>query len=82
MGMSSLTFFGIVMSLKQLYNSLTHGDPDSAIWNTVQLDGGVVGYSVSKIINNPALCDRICLDAPGWLAAIMGIAAGAFPDAV
>ncbi len=73
---------GKFSGVTELYNSLTHGDPDSTIWNTVQLDNGVVGYSVSKIINDPALCDRICLDVLGWLAAIMGIAAGAFPDAV
>jgi hypothetical protein len=66
----------------ELYNSLTHGDPDSAMWNTIQLENGVIGYSVTKIVNNPALCDEICLNTLGWLAAIMGIAAGAFPEAV
>jgi hypothetical protein len=65
----------------ELYNSLTHGDPDSAIWNTIQLDNGAVGYSVSKIVNNPALCDEICLNTLGWLAAIIGISAGVFPEA-
>jgi hypothetical protein len=65
----------------QFYNSLTHGDPDSAIRNTFQLNGGAAGYSVSKIIDAPALCDRICYETLGWLAALLGIMAKVFPEA-
>jgi len=64
----------------KLYNSLTHGDPDSAIWNTIQLDDGEVGYSVSKIINDPVLCDRICFDTLSWLVAVLGIMAKVFSE--
>ncbi len=64
-----------------LYNSLTHGGPDSAIWNTIQLDDGKAGYSVSKIIDAPALCDRICYETLGWLAALLGIMEKVFSEA-
>jgi len=70
---------GKFQGVTELYNSLTHGDPDSAIWNTIQLDNGAVGYSVSKIVNNP-VCDEICLNTLGWLAAIIGISADVFPE--
>ncbi len=66
----------------QLYNSLTHGDPDSAIWNTIRLGDGKAGYSVSKIIDDPVLCDRICYETLGWLAALLGIMAKVFSEAI
>lgn len=64
----------------RLYNSLTHGDPDSAIWNTIQLDNGDTGYAVSKIIDDGALCDRICFESLSWLVAVLGITTKVFSE--
>ncbi|GAC1354988.1 MAG: hypothetical protein NVS4B11_24880 [Ktedonobacteraceae bacterium] len=66
----------------ELYNSLTHGDPNSSMWNIIQLDDGKLGYSVSKIIDDPLLCDRICYEVLSWLVAILGIIAKVFSEAV
>jgi len=63
------------------YNSLIHGDPDSASWNLVKIKDGVVGYGVSKIIDNPSLCDEICLEGITWLTILISMAAAIFPDA-
>ena len=66
----------------ELYNSLTHGDPASAIWNIIQLNNGAVGYSVSKIINDPVLCDRVCLNTLGWLVVILVVSEKVFSEAI
>jgi hypothetical protein len=66
----------------ELYNSLTHGDPASAIWNIIKLDDGALGYSVSKITNDPVLCGRVCLNTLGWLVAILAISEKVFSEAI
>jgi hypothetical protein len=66
----------------ELYNSLTHGDPASARWNLIQLEDGAIGYSVSKISNDPVLCDRVCLNALGWLVVILAISERVFSEAI
>jgi len=65
----------------EIYNSLTHGDPNSAIWNIIQLGNGV-GYSVSKIINDPVLCEKVCLNTLGWLVVILVMSENAFSEAM
>jgi len=62
-------------------NSLTHGSPESADWNTINLDDGRLGFGVSKNLDNPGLCDEICDDVIPWLVVIGGMMAKIFPDA-
>lgn len=63
------------------YNSLTHGDPDSAVWNLINIGDGRAGYSVSKIIDDPSLCDDVCLEGVTWITILMTMAATIFPEA-
>ena len=66
--------------IKNLYNSLTHGDPVSANWNLVQLSDNGLGYSVGKVINDPKLCDFICFQSYGYLIVLMAMMAACFPS--
>ena len=75
-------FPGIEGEITRLLNSLSHGDPESAVWSLVQLDAGGVGHGVSKIVDNPALCDKVCLDASTWLAVLLGMMSAIFPEAI
>ncbi|AIC17177.1 DUF5677 domain-containing protein [Nitrososphaera viennensis] len=74
-------FPNIGRMLTPVYNSLTHGDPESALWNLVQTRDGGVGYSVSKILNNPSLCDKICFEGSTWLLVLTSMAITIFPKA-
>ena len=56
-----------------------HGDPDSAMWNLVQVSNGKLGHAVSKILKNPSLCDKVCLDAAIWLGVLLGMTNVIFP---
>ena len=62
------------------YNSLTHGDPESAYWNLIKTKDGNIGYTVSKILDNPELCDNISLDGSTWLLILISMATAIFPD--
>ncbi len=62
-------------------NSLTHGDPASAMWNLVETSEGEMGHAVSKILDRPDLCDRVCGDAAAWMAVLVGMMHAVFPDA-
>ncbi len=62
------------------FNSLTHGDPVAANWNLVQLSNNSLGYSVGKVINDPKLCDFICIQAYCYLIVLMGMMAACFPN--
>jgi len=61
-------------------NSLTHGDPASAMWNLVQTGEGSVGHAVSKILNRPDLCDKVCMDAAAWLSVLLAMMEAIFPE--
>lgn len=74
-------FPNIGRMLTPVYNSLTHGDPESALWNLVQTRDGGIGYSVSKILDNPSLCDKICLEGSTWLLVLTSMAITIFPKA-
>ncbi len=63
------------------FNSLLHGKPDSAPWNTIALDGGKPGYASSKILDRPDLCDDVCAQALTWLVIVMAMMLAYFPDA-
>lgn len=61
-------------------NDMVHGKPDSAFSNLVSLDINQTGYTVSKSLVRPDLCDKICADVLIWLTAIMGMMAFYFPN--
>ena len=60
-------------------NHLVHGDPMSSDFNLVELGEGIMGYTVSKALNNPSLCDFICFEATGWLIVLLGMMCACFP---
>lgn len=60
-------------------NSATHGDPFSAQWNLLNIDGKTA-FPVSKNLHQPALVDEICAEAIPWLASTMGMMGAAFGD--
>ena len=72
-------FPGAAREFTQLYNSIMHGDPDSAMWNLVQVSNGKLSHAVSKILKNPSLCDKVCLDAAIWLGVLLGMTNVIFP---
>lgn len=62
-------------------NSLTHGDPASAHWNLVDIGNEQVGHGVGKMLNNPDLCDSVCVQASAWMTVTMALMPAIFPDA-
>jgi hypothetical protein len=62
------------------FNSLIHGKPDSAKWSLVSLGNGQFGHGVSKILDNPQLCDQICIDAAVWLSSVVVIMLESFAE--
>ena len=73
-------FSDVGRMITPFYNSLTHGDPESASWNLIKTNDGDIGYSVSKILDNPELCDKISLDGSTWLLILISMATAIFPD--
>jgi hypothetical protein len=63
------------------FNTLMHGKPDSAPWNTISLDSGKPGYASSKILDRPDLCDDVCAQALTWLVIVRVMMLAYFPDA-
>ena len=59
-------------------NSLLHATPDSAYYNVVPMDDSRVGFSPSKILNHPKLCDDLCADTLPTLEMILGMMAAYF----
>lgn len=53
------------------FNSIIHGKPDSAKWSVIDFEDGQFGHGPSKILNNPRLCDEICMDASVWLSSVL-----------
>ena len=60
-------------------NSLTHGDPASAMWNLVETEPGKVGHAVSKLLERPDICDKVCMDTATWMAVLLGMMHAIFP---
>lgn len=48
-------------------NGVLHGKPESAIWTTVQIGADQWGQLPSKMLNDPALCDKICMETDSLL---------------
>ena len=67
--------------LTAAFNSLLHGKPDSALWNTISLDNDRPAYASSKILDRPDLCDEVCANTLPWLVVTMAMMAAYFPDA-
>lgn len=61
-------------------NDIIHGKPASAAWTLIQLDGDEWGQAVSKITDNPALCDKVCAEADSWLMMIYVMMGILFPQ--
>ncbi|EAR08898.1 hypothetical protein [Reinekea blandensis] len=61
-------------------NSLVHGKPDSAPWNSVLMGDGKYGHAPSKITNNPELCNELCADVLPWLTIITSMMCAYFPN--
>lgn len=57
------------------FNSLTHGDPASSLHNLTFTDGGEPVFGVSKDLDRPELCDRVCEEVSLWLGHLI-LAAG------
>jgi hypothetical protein len=70
----------MVKTITETFNHLVHGDPIGAEWNLVQSQKTGLGYSVGKVLNDPELCDFICVNSYLYLATILGIMAGCFPE--
>lgn len=66
--------------LTAAFNSLLHGKPDSAPWNTIALGSGQPGYASSKILDRPDLCDEVCAHTLTWLVIVMAMMLAYFPD--
>ncbi len=75
-------FPGCGPEMTRSLNSLTHGDPASAMWTLVSTGEGSVGHAVSKMLTRPDLCDSICRDAAAWLAILLAMMHAVFPEAV
>ncbi|MBT6228080.1 MAG: hypothetical protein HOI47_15660 [Candidatus Scalindua sp.] len=63
-------------------NSLVHGKPDSAPWNSVIMNDGQFGHAPSKMVSNPSLCDELCADVIPWLSIIPSMICAYFPEAM
>lgn len=66
-------------NLTRTLNSLTHGDPASSIWNLVMI-GGKPGYAVSKILDNPVLCDKASIESAMFLSLLHELMIELFPE--
>ncbi len=62
-------------------NSITHGKPDSARWSVIDIGEGRVAHGVSKLLDNPNLCDKVCDDTASWLLMISIMMGIVFPPA-
>ncbi|HEY4846980.1 MAG TPA: hypothetical protein VIH87_04085 [Methylocella sp.] len=72
-------FPGVGGTITDRMNSLTHGDPESAMWNTIKTGDASYSHPVSKILDRPDICDHVCLEAASWLAVLIGMAIAIFP---
>lgn len=65
--------------IKRRHNSDVHGDPFSVKNSFTALKTGTRGYSSSKILDNPELCDQVCFESCCYLIVIMGRMIEIFP---
>lgn len=70
----------VAKQIGETFGHIVHGDPLGSQWNLVHLSDGGLGYSVGKVINDPELCDFICLQSYCYLIVLMGMMAACFPE--
>ncbi len=71
---------GVEPEVTRQLNSIVHGDPDSAQFSLVRMGRGGVGHGVSKNLDDPNLCDKVCMEAAAWLSVLLGMMQAVFPD--
>lgn len=81
LGDRRLKHIAIDSSFTSEYNSLTHGDPASAIFNLTFDGQGEPIFGVSKDLESPEVCDRVCSEATVWLGELLLTASRLFPEA-
>jgi len=63
-----------------MMNAIIHGKPDCAVWSLVPIDDEKFGHGVSKILENPKLCDEICMNTIPWLLCVFCMMTAYFPE--
>lgn len=66
--------------LRKTYNSLIHGDPQSALTSAVLLADGTAGYTTGKDLGSPARADDICQQATAYAMVLTVRCAQVFPS--
>ncbi len=61
-------------------NHLIHGDPASSDLNLVSLGDAGMGYTPSKALQSPDVCDFVCFFALPWLVVLLGMMYVCFPE--
>ncbi len=77
---ASEKFTGIGADFTKPFNSILHGKPDSAIWSLTPIDEDKIGHGASKNLDNPALCDDVCIQSAAWLTVVVAMMSAYFPD--
>ena len=62
------------------FNHIVHGDPIGASHGIITLDNGTPGFSPSKQLNSPDLCDDICFQSLCFLSVLMCRMVQIFPN--
>jgi hypothetical protein len=62
------------------YDHIVHGDPIGAASNLVELPEDRLGYAVGKVLNNPGLCDEVCIQGQSFLIVLTARAISCFPE--
>jgi hypothetical protein len=70
----------VAKQICEIFGHVVHGDPLGSQWNLVHLSDGGLGYSVGKAIDDPELCDFICIQSYCYLIVLMGMMAACFPN--
>ena len=63
------------------FNHIVHGDPMGASHGVMPLGDDRHGFSPSKQLKNPELCDDICFQAACYLIVVMARMSHIFSDA-
>lgn len=80
LGSHRLQHVKVDSSFTREYNSLVHGDPASADSNLTFTEDGEPIFGVSKDLESPEVCDRVCSEATVWLGELLLTAARLFPE--